>query len=261
MGTDAKPSKKRPREEWSTQGYTALVDLIHKADEIRMFHEPVREEDVPGYHAVIPDPIDLRTIREKLVQTERYRTGDGGKQGYKRGSDVLADLRRMFHNALEFNERGDPYYKHAQKLYKALPKWMQEAGVTTEDERSRNKGDEDDGDDGDYVPTGAVHDVESSLVKAEKREDWQGTLKGLEEDLETPLEELRARLAAAAAAAKDRVSSSDDDDDDDDDEDSDDTSDSDDDDSDEEDEETTSDDDDVDDDDDTDADGEANKAS
>ncbi|CAN0466466.1 unnamed protein product, partial [Discosporangium mesarthrocarpum] len=57
-----------------------------------IFKHPVREGDAPGYHQVIKMPMDLSTIRKKIL---------GG--GYPSFKDFERDLELMWHNCTAYN--------------------------------------------------------------------------------------------------------------------------------------------------------------
>lgn len=182
--TDPAPQKKR-RHEVSVDKCNALVDALWKQDgATAMFQKPVAEADAPGYFTIIDTPMDLSTMRCKL-QTGRYKSN----------RDVIADARLMLNNALEYNARGDPWYRHAKSLRKSLPALLETCGLAKYD-------DVDSGDD-DFVPTGRAVDKEKRFVKDEKKaqENVPDLLKSLQDDLEIPLDELKKKYAAAATTA------------------------------------------------------------
>jgi len=54
----------------------------------------------PDYYDVIQDPIDLRTIAQKIQGNE-----------YKCLDEMIRDLNQMIHNAKSFNETGSQIYR------------------------------------------------------------------------------------------------------------------------------------------------------
>ena len=46
---------------------------MNRLDAMDIFGTPVDEEEVPGYHSVIKNPMDLSTVRRKLEDLE-YET-------------------------------------------------------------------------------------------------------------------------------------------------------------------------------------------
>jgi hypothetical protein len=203
----AEPDKKKRRHEVNMEKCNALLDALWKQDApMAMFQKPVSEAEAPNYFNVIDVPMDLSTMRSKL-QTGRYKSN----------RDVIADARLMLTNALEFNARGDAWYRHAKALMKRLSATIESCGLAKYDDNG-------DSDDDVFIPQGRVVDKESRLAKDEKKakEDVPQLLQTLQDDLEIPIEELRRRYAAAAAAsassapapAKEKPVNSDDDEDD-----------------------------------------------
>jgi hypothetical protein len=181
----AEPDKKKRRHEVNMVKCNALLDALWKQDApMAMFQKPVSEAEAPGYFNVIDVPMDLSTMRSKL-QTGRYKSN----------RDVIADARLMLTNALEFNARGDAWYRHAKALMKRLSATIDSCGLAKYDD------DNGDSDDDVFIPQGRVVDKESRLAKDERKaqEDVPQLLQTLQDDLEIPIEELRKRYAAAAA--------------------------------------------------------------
>ncbi|CUI14737.1 bromodomain protein, putative [Bodo saltans] len=180
------PDKKKRRHEVNMDKCNALVDAIWKQDApMAMFQKPVSEAEAPGYFSVIDVPMDLSTMRSKL-QTGRYKSN----------RDVISDARLMLTNALEFNARGDAWYRHAKALMKRLSATIESVGLAKYDDNG-------DSDDDVFIPQGRVVDKESRLAKDEKKaqEDVPQLLQTLQDDLDIPIEELRKKYANASSAA------------------------------------------------------------
>jgi histone acetyltransferase len=77
--------------------------VAHKAS--WPFQVPVKKEEVPDYFEVIKDPIDFRTIRERLLQGH-----------YTNKKLFVADVNRIFTNARTYNVKNTIYYKYANEL-------------------------------------------------------------------------------------------------------------------------------------------------
>lgn len=73
------------------------------------FMYPVSEQDVPGYFSVIPNPMDLSTVRSKL---------DGRK--YSNGSEFVSDLNLIVENCFKFNKPETEVYKCGEEFSKAI---------------------------------------------------------------------------------------------------------------------------------------------
>eukprot|EP00803_Ostreobium_quekettii_P010853 evm.model.scf_529.6 EVM.evm.TU.scf_529.6 scf_529:70579-77369(-) len=91
-----------------------LQELRKRKNEVWPFVQPVSVADVPDYYTIITDPIDLRTIEERLVSGSYYITLE----------IFLADLRRMWHNCRTYNSDNTFYYKCAEKLDKFVSKFV-----------------------------------------------------------------------------------------------------------------------------------------
>lgn len=181
----AEPVPKKRRHEVNMEKCNALVDALWKQDApMAMFQKPVSEAEAPGYFSVIDVPMDLSTMRSKL-QTGRYKSN----------RDVIADARLMLTNALEFNTRGDAWYRHAKALMKRLNSTIDNCGLAKYDENN-------DSDDDVFIPQGRVVDKEARLAKDEKKaqEDVPQLLRTLQDDLDIPIEELRKKYASAASS-------------------------------------------------------------
>ena len=71
--------------------------------------EKPSKREYPDYYEVIDQPMDMRTINEKL-KANSYRTIN----------DCLSDFRLMFANCKKYNEEGSDIYEDAITLEKAL---------------------------------------------------------------------------------------------------------------------------------------------
>lgn len=71
------------------------------------FNQPVDPVayNIPDYFSIISKPMDLGTIKSKLVK-DRYATAD----------EFEADIRLTFSNAMLYNPPGNPFHKMAQEL-------------------------------------------------------------------------------------------------------------------------------------------------
>lgn len=165
---------------------------------LQMFHFPVSEVDVPGYSKVIQTPIDLSTIKRRIEASTSIQAASSSSvqqqsnvKPYTTLDEVVEDIYLMTENALIFNEKGSVWFKHAKQLKKILPSMLKKLGIIFD---AKNK-DEDEGDDGVYLPTQKAKDSEKSLLKEEKRnkENVGSVLKSMEEDLDIPIDVLRAK--------------------------------------------------------------------
>jgi len=78
------------------------------------FHDPVDPKEVPDYLDVIKDPIDLRTIKDRLDKGDYYKTKDM----------LYADLVRMCENCKKYNGEDTTYYQAGIDLLAYVNKVM-----------------------------------------------------------------------------------------------------------------------------------------
>ncbi|KAH9588632.1 Bromodomain [Trypanosoma melophagium] len=149
----------------------AFVRRLWDLDELRMFHHPVSSAELPDYHTIVRCPIDLSTIRRN-IEADMY-TAD---------ADVQNAVAQMIANALEYNKKGTAWHRQALSFRKMYLDLARQSGLAI---------DVDDA----YIPSRAFKDDESTLRKAEKRneENLGSVLKELEAEKEVPLEELIAK--------------------------------------------------------------------
>ncbi|UYV79251.1 PHD-finger [Cordylochernes scorpioides] len=69
------------------------------------FLKPVNPREVPDYYTVIKDPMDLRTVEQKL-----------NSQGYEKLADFIGDMTKIFDNCRYYNARNSPFYNCAEVL-------------------------------------------------------------------------------------------------------------------------------------------------
>ena len=174
------PPRKKQRQEANKKQLLQLVDLVQQADKLSMFREAVSPVEAPDYYAIIKHPIDLSAIRSR-INSGKYATSD----------EAVSDINLMLSNALEYNERDDMWYTNARTVRKKLPALLRQCGVEVE-----QASDSDD----EFVPNGREDDNEKTLEREEKRrrEDISQTLKLMNDDLNVPLEVLRARYQQGA---------------------------------------------------------------
>ncbi|XP_066935067.1 protein polybromo-1-like isoform X2 [Clytia hemisphaerica] len=109
---DSQPDKRGLKKKL-LQLYNSVVD--HKDSEGRviceMFEELPDEDEYPDYYKVIPNPIDMKTINNKILSME-YNTED----------EFIHDFEIMFQNARHYNEESSEVYKDSVSLEKTLKK-------------------------------------------------------------------------------------------------------------------------------------------
>jgi len=84
-----------------------LLTRVKAHDTAEIFAEPVDVEAYPDYLSVCRDPIDLRTISERLQEKPVY---------YRSREMLFADLMRMVENCKKFNPEGHEYHMQALRM-------------------------------------------------------------------------------------------------------------------------------------------------
>lgn len=82
-----------------------IIDQLVTKDTLEIFLEPVDVTEVPDYAAVIKNPIDLGTMREKLI-----------KGFYGSIDDLETDFSLMIRNCLLYNDKDTIFYKMGVKM-------------------------------------------------------------------------------------------------------------------------------------------------
>lgn len=85
-----------------------ILDKLGQIDNRLIFAQPVPVDDIPGYLDIIAHPMDLSTMREKVMKEHVYLTMD----------DFAADFQLMIQNCLTFNPATSIFVKEAKKLQK-----------------------------------------------------------------------------------------------------------------------------------------------
>ncbi|CAK8985892.1 Bromodomain and WD repeat-containing protein 1 (WD repeat-containing protein 9) [Durusdinium trenchii] len=117
------------------RAFETMLKAMERKDRHGIFAEPVREEDVPGYHEQITQPMDLGTIRQKLVAGEYGNAGKPTNVSRDTGISIAraleADLLLLCANAITFNEAGSPVFNLALKLKDVVLEHMTAIGKDT----------------------------------------------------------------------------------------------------------------------------------
>ncbi|KAL1244774.1 Peregrin [Trichinella spiralis] len=85
-----------------------LLDLVNRLlafDVEEVFAQPVSEEIVPGYRSIISNPMDLGTMRKKVLQFE-----------YMNVNEFMADFNLMIANCLKFNRQNRFYLRIGRRM-------------------------------------------------------------------------------------------------------------------------------------------------
>uniref|UniRef100_A0A1I7YJB6 PHD-type domain-containing protein n=1 Tax=Steinernema glaseri TaxID=37863 RepID=A0A1I7YJB6_9BILA len=81
------------------------LDLLAAKDVSAIFAEPVKEEEVPGYHRIIKQPMDLSEMRRKVEE-----------EVYKSLADLKADFTLMMDNCKAFNKENAFFLDYGNKF-------------------------------------------------------------------------------------------------------------------------------------------------
>lgn len=107
---ETKPVKQSSKKRNFPQLLMNLWRQLDKKDTHKFFANPVSDLIAPGYSTLIKHPIDLSTIKEKIVhnQDNCYYTTLG---------DFHADIKLMCDNAMTYNQPDTIYYKSANQMW------------------------------------------------------------------------------------------------------------------------------------------------
>jgi N-acetylglutamate synthase-like GNAT family acetyltransferase len=90
-----------------------LLSIVRKIEEQQFawpFREPVTPEEAPDYHDLITNPIDLKTMSQRIRQDNHY----------KNKQMLYGDLMLMIHNCNLYNDDGSTYIQCATQLDKFI---------------------------------------------------------------------------------------------------------------------------------------------
>ncbi|DBB09698.1 TPA: hypothetical protein ACH3X3_001341 [Trebouxia sp. C0006] len=91
-----------------------VVHQVQQQEDAWPFLHAVTVEEVPDYHDIIKDPMDLGLMEQRLKKKDYYLTLD----------IFAADMRRIFNNARVYNASDSAYYKWANKLEAFFDQYM-----------------------------------------------------------------------------------------------------------------------------------------
>ncbi len=99
-----------------------LLSKMKKLDQYNLFANPVTESEAPGYSDIIKNPMDFRTMKEKVEQNE-----------YGRGSDLVKgfyfDVLLVMDNCALYNELNSEVSKEAARILALLPETFASACI------------------------------------------------------------------------------------------------------------------------------------
>ncbi|ESO96438.1 hypothetical protein LOTGIDRAFT_159848 [Lottia gigantea] len=98
-----------------------IADLV-KHDDAWPFLKPVNRREVPDYYDVIKEPMDFQTIKNKIHKFE-----------YRDPNQIVEDVKLIFFNCVEYNNRNTPQYKSGTILNKYFQKRVKELALDVDD--------------------------------------------------------------------------------------------------------------------------------
>ncbi|XP_018321619.1 bromodomain-containing protein 7 isoform X2 [Agrilus planipennis] len=91
-----------------------VLKALEKRDPQQFFAWPVTDNIAPGYSAIISQPMDFNTMRQKIDENH-----------YLTLQDFIADFKLVCNNAMQYNHVETIYYKAAKKLLHTGMKLLQ----------------------------------------------------------------------------------------------------------------------------------------
>jgi hypothetical protein len=102
-----------------------LLDFFRNADSNSFFALPVSTEIAPTYYDIIKNPMDFRTMEDKLNTFQYYGSDTDADSTDEGRNKFLADLRLITYNAMAFNSPDTIYYQEAQRLDQLITEVLQ----------------------------------------------------------------------------------------------------------------------------------------
>ncbi|PNF38728.1 hypothetical protein B7P43_G14361 [Cryptotermes secundus] len=87
------------------EGLRKLIKQLQNHKSSWPFMEPVDPDEAPDYYGIIKEPIDLQTIELRI-----------NKRSYRKLSEFIGDMTKMFDNCRYYNPRDSPFFKCAESL-------------------------------------------------------------------------------------------------------------------------------------------------
>jgi hypothetical protein len=106
-----------------------IIEQLDKQKNVWPFRQPVRKEEVPDYHDIIKQPMDLQTIKQKI---------DMGK--YSDKQEFENDVKLIFSNAKTYNQPNTVYYKYAEEVESVANKLLSNLQFDIDDRDNEEAG-------------------------------------------------------------------------------------------------------------------------
>jgi len=98
----------------------SMLEFLKTVDENETFAAPLPVDEIPGYAEMIPEPMDLSTMADKVERSGGSARNNRGGSCYASLSEFRRDLRLVICNCLTFNEEDSPYVDDARQLAAAV---------------------------------------------------------------------------------------------------------------------------------------------
>lgn len=196
----------------------SLVDGLLADPAADAFARPVLEmwsiDEVPGYAEVVPEPMDLGTVRKNTKSLE-YIHDVGGVIDFD-DNRFVADVRKVFRNCMAYNDSKSEFYRIAKRMLAQVGRKFKPRLVADESESSDDAHAHADADADADADANAHEEMESeeSSEGYEEEEDEEGGEEPLERSderrtkrarVEPPEKKSPTPRAAAAAEATARA--------------------------------------------------------
>jgi len=105
--------------QFNVSGLEDLVNGLIKNKDGWPFDRPITKTDAPDYHRLVPNPMDLGTIKSKLNNIQ-----------YSCNQEVLDDIRLVFLNCYSYNQDDAEEFQCAIRLEKLFEKEVKKLGLS-----------------------------------------------------------------------------------------------------------------------------------
>lgn len=103
--TDINHANLKPLEQKDYENLKKLLKSLQSHKMAWPFQRPVDRKEVPDYYIVIKEPMDLKTVEQKL-----------NNRLYHKLADFIGDMTKIFDNCRYYNPRNSSFYQCAEVL-------------------------------------------------------------------------------------------------------------------------------------------------
>jgi len=90
-----------------------IIDQMFADNSSWPFRDPVGNDVAPDYYEIIKEPVDLKTMRERVNEGH-----------YDSIMKFVGDVERIFNNCRIYNKKDTVYYKMADKLEETIKPFL-----------------------------------------------------------------------------------------------------------------------------------------